>query len=157
MSNQKAKPEVPVLTFRDTKSSTDKVKEDGVMKELFRKEEETRQKWEDQWGFMKNPKKYWVDEANKRGLPAHIFSGRNDRRVPILQSWGEMKTENITIHASPSISQRTSAMVGWRSSIKENDYNTLVGPLYVSPRMTMNPPLSEDEPHPEKQKFIFLG
>lgn len=48
-------------------------------------------------------------------------------------------------------------MIGWRSSKRENDLDKSKGPLYVSPKMSMEPPTAPDEPDLKHQHFLILG
>lgn len=49
-----------------------------------------------------------------------------------------------------------SGFCGWRASDPECSLE-IVGPLYVSPLQTINPPRSENEIDLNQQKYIFLG
>lgn len=67
-----------------------------------------------------------------------------------------MKKSPICLQSSAPIPKTSSAVIGWRSSILENNLEFL-GPFYVSPITTIEPPLKSDEFRVVKQRFIILG
>lgn len=67
-----------------------------------------------------------------------------------------MKKSSIPLQESRPIPKTSSALIGWRSSIYENNLE-IMGPFYVSPKTTIDPPLDNEEFRVEKQRFIILG
>ncbi|KAJ9574517.1 hypothetical protein L9F63_025849 [Diploptera punctata] len=107
----------------------DVVKFDGKLKEVIHLEKLTRKQWEKKWGFTADLMKMYKEDVVKSGLKLEKKSS---------QPWITSRTE-IKILPSPPVPTTSSAMVGWRSSQLQYCLER-VGPLYVSPRFTIEPP-----------------
>lgn len=91
-----------------------------------------------------------MEECRKAGLPLGTFE-----RDPPEDA---VERSPIPLKASPVVPRTSSATIGHRSSRPE--YNLeFAGPLYVSPRCTIEPPMDNPELQRamQQQKFIFLG
>ena len=70
-------------------------------KELIRNQEKSKENWERKWGFMKNPRKLWEEEAMKRGLPPDIFEVRSNRRKPAV--WSDSRKPTVELKKSTRV------------------------------------------------------
>ncbi|XP_069684467.1 ciliary microtubule inner protein 1-like [Periplaneta americana] len=119
------------------------VKYDGRLKEVIRLEKLTRKQWEKKWGFSRNLMKIYHDAIEAEGLELEKKSSR---------PWLVAKTD-MKVPPSPSVPQTSSGFVGWRSSVSECALEK-VGPLYVSPKLTIEPP---EDGQSCSQRNIFVG
>ncbi|GJQ78921.1 hypothetical protein Trydic_g88 [Trypoxylus dichotomus] len=127
----------------------DYVKNDGVVKEQVRLEEQTRRNYEKKWSYFTHFNELCLKMGNDKGISledyARLTSFKKGRRITSHSNWD--------IPKSPQVPTLTSGEVGWRSSQLECSLERL-GPLYISPRHTLLPPGAEPEPIPT---CIFLG
>ncbi|XP_051163808.1 uncharacterized protein LOC127283160 [Leptopilina boulardi] len=123
---------------------------DNIRKEVINREKKTQEDWLKKYNYLSGEyfKQVLVEECKKAGLPCNTF----ERKI----SANFMKKSPISLQSSAPIPKTSSAVIGWRSSISENNLEFL-GPFYVSPITTIEPPLKSDEFRVVKQRFIILG
>ncbi|KAK7793330.1 hypothetical protein R5R35_003065 [Gryllus longicercus] len=129
--------------------SINQVRQDGVMREVILHEEKSRKSWERKWGYLKEERRIFLEESQKssnRSLSNNSTNNNNDVRQ-------QVETTFTSLPTSPPVPITSQGMVGWRSRFGENSLNK-VGPLYVSPKLTILPP---GDSTPRKQYHIFLG
>ncbi|XP_043480561.1 uncharacterized protein LOC122510169, partial [Leptopilina heterotoma] len=120
-------------------------------KEVINREKKTQEDWMKKYNYLTGEyfKQVLVEECKKAGLPFNTFEGKK-------LSNSMMEKIPFSLKASSAIPKTSSALIGWRSSILENNLE-YVGPFYVSPLTTLEPPLESDGFQIKKQRFIILG
>ncbi|RZF39610.1 hypothetical protein LSTR_LSTR001131 [Laodelphax striatellus] len=154
MASTTATTSKPKMDFIYPKKSAklDQAKFDGKFKEMIRMQEIASNGWFEKWGFMTKDavEKIYEEEAEQRGLDKDFMKKRR------MRSDNKITEETKFTPKSGPVPDLSSGMVGWRSS--DIKYNLeKVGPLYVSPRRYMDPPLRPQDIDLRHQKFIFLG
>ncbi|XP_033220269.1 uncharacterized protein LOC117174921 [Belonocnema kinseyi] len=123
---------------------------DNIRKEVINREKKLEKDWPERYKYLTGEyfKQVLAEECRKAGLPMDSFQRKN--------SEDPLKKSPIPLKSSPPIPKTSSAIIGWRSSLSENNLEFL-GPFYVSPKTTIEPPLEPGEFRVQKQWFIFLG
>ncbi|XP_012274556.1 uncharacterized protein LOC105696563 [Orussus abietinus] len=123
---------------------------DNIRKEVNRLEWKAAIGWNQEYGHLSGKvfQKVLAEECAKAGLPVDTFA-------PHLPK-DPVKKSPIIIKESPPFPTTSSSDVGWRSAWKDR-WLEFAGPMYVSPRHTIEPPLESGEFRVTQQKFISLG
>ena len=123
----------------------------GHRKEINDRERKIQNAWDQKFYYLSGQyfRKVLEEESAKAEIPVDTFE-RKRKQNP---------TEKSLIPLKPSpmpVPETSSAMIGWRSSRREYDLE-FSGPLYVSDKHTIEPPLLPGEFRVTKQHVIFLG
>ncbi|XP_017770101.1 PREDICTED: uncharacterized protein C20orf85 homolog [Nicrophorus vespilloides] len=131
------------------------VLKDGVMKEQIGTERRTSERWGKRWSFLLDSDQRCLQIAREPSISEqqeYSVGGRGTmttrRKGPKLPAVSTRDPES-----SGPMPLTTTGEVGWRSSKACCNLETL-GPLYVSPRTTMDPPFGEPT---SDFKYIMLG
>ncbi|XP_046397531.1 uncharacterized protein C20orf85 homolog [Ischnura elegans] len=117
---------------------------DRTWLETILKEEKAQKEWQKKWGFILDIMKERDDAIAKLPRPKHRLNKMKEFRAKVP----------MEAQPSPPIPTTTSAMVGWRCS--SGYWLENFGPLYVSPRHTIDPPSQPRiEPEEDEQDEIF--
>ncbi|XP_075225212.1 uncharacterized protein LOC142326519 [Lycorma delicatula] len=150
VTNQKQKPDI--ISYKK-RNALDLAKNDGKYQEMIKMQEFAQAAWEEKWGFMKHEEieKIYREEAIKRNLDEDFIE---KRRLKYHRKTSEFPS--LSLKPSGPVPMLSSGFAGWRSSDPECSLE-IVGPLYVSPRLSIDPPPLENDIDLKNQKFIILG
>lgn len=122
-----------------------------LRKEINGCERKLKKTWSEKYHYLTGEyfRKVLAEECVKADIPEDTFE-RKSTKNPVEKSPIPLKPSRMPIPTT------SSAIVGWRSSRREYDLE-FVGPLYVSRKHTIDPPVMTGEFRVTRQKFIFLG
>ncbi|KAK4876599.1 hypothetical protein RN001_009105 [Aquatica leii] len=121
----------------------------GILQEQVEKEELARSVWNTKWGFMKDFDKICIEVAATMGISENQY-----RKMVTKKKYydkDEEKEFKADIKPSDPVPITSSGFVGWRC--KHRNSIEKCGPLYISPRHTIDPPGVEKFPYTQ----IILG
>ncbi|XP_043284727.1 uncharacterized protein [Venturia canescens] len=124
---------------------------DNIRKEINTRERKLEKIRADKYDYLRGDfiKKILAEECAIAGIPVDTFEAKPPVNLDTLSP--------IPLKASPMpVPKTSSAIVGWRSSRREHNLE-FVGPFYVAPKHTIEPPMIPGEFRVTNQKFIFLG
>ncbi|KAG7296152.1 hypothetical protein JYU34_021251 [Plutella xylostella] len=133
-------------------SSTDPVKEQGILTALTRKERSAAKLWDKRWGFFGQVQQIQEEEALKLGMSLEEYR----RGVQSLNCQPAPRQYPVQVDPSPHPLPRVSSgMVGRRATCPLERYGRLVKTARDYPTRPLPPPGQAYDPY--KQTIIFLG
>ncbi|KAF5306666.1 hypothetical protein FQR65_LT07221 [Abscondita terminalis] len=121
----------------------------GILKEQVEKEEVARSVWNTKWGFMRDFDKICIEVASNMGISEDQYRKMVTKKK--CAKFDEKIGLEVNLKPSDPVPTTSSGFVGWRC--KHINSLEMCGPLYVSPRHTIDVP--EVEKFPQTQ--IMLG